>query len=261
MTAASRTYEVRTYGCQMNVHDSERLTGLLEDAGYVARARRASRPTWSCSTPARCARTPTTSSTATSATSRRSRPRSPGMQIAVGGCLAQKDRGDDHPQGAVGRRRLRHPQHRLAAGAAGAGPGAARRRRSRSSSRSRSSPRRCRPSASRRTPPGCRSRVGLQQHLHVLHRPGAARQGEGPPARRDPRRDRGAGRRGRHRGDPARARTSTPTAWSSATGRRSRKLLRACGEIDGPGAGPVHLARTRRSSPTTSSRRWPRRRT
>lgn len=23
------TYEVRTYGCQMNVHDSERLTGLL----------------------------------------------------------------------------------------------------------------------------------------------------------------------------------------------------------------------------------------
>ena len=33
-----RTYEVRTYGCQMNVHDSERLTGLLEEAGYVAAA-------------------------------------------------------------------------------------------------------------------------------------------------------------------------------------------------------------------------------
>jgi len=30
-----RTYEVRTYGCAMNVHDSERLTGLLEGAGYV----------------------------------------------------------------------------------------------------------------------------------------------------------------------------------------------------------------------------------
>ncbi len=28
------TYEVRTYGCQMNVHDSERISGLLEDAGY-----------------------------------------------------------------------------------------------------------------------------------------------------------------------------------------------------------------------------------
>ncbi len=34
--AAARTYEVRTHGCQMNVHDSERLTGLLEEAGYVA---------------------------------------------------------------------------------------------------------------------------------------------------------------------------------------------------------------------------------
>ncbi len=32
---APRTYEVRTYGCAMNVHDSERLTGLLEGAGYV----------------------------------------------------------------------------------------------------------------------------------------------------------------------------------------------------------------------------------
>ncbi|MSZ10732.1 MAG: hypothetical protein F2624_03350, partial [Actinobacteria bacterium] len=30
---APRTYEVRTYGCAMNVHDSQRLTGLLEDAG------------------------------------------------------------------------------------------------------------------------------------------------------------------------------------------------------------------------------------
>ena len=29
-----RTYEVRTYGCQMNVHDSERMAGLLEQAGY-----------------------------------------------------------------------------------------------------------------------------------------------------------------------------------------------------------------------------------
>ncbi|OBK75199.1 hypothetical protein A5651_07870 [Mycobacterium sp. 1274761.0] len=25
---------MRTYGCQMNVHDSERLAGLLEAAGY-----------------------------------------------------------------------------------------------------------------------------------------------------------------------------------------------------------------------------------
>src|SRR5918995_1673873 len=33
--APARTYEVRTHGCQMNVHDSERLSGLLENAGYV----------------------------------------------------------------------------------------------------------------------------------------------------------------------------------------------------------------------------------
>ena len=31
----ARTYEVRTFGCQMNVHDSERLSGSLESAGYI----------------------------------------------------------------------------------------------------------------------------------------------------------------------------------------------------------------------------------
>ena len=35
-----RTYQVRTYGCQMNVHDSERLAGLLEDGRLPARRRR-----------------------------------------------------------------------------------------------------------------------------------------------------------------------------------------------------------------------------
>jgi len=33
--SAPRTYEVRTFGCQMNVHDSERLSGSLEAAGYI----------------------------------------------------------------------------------------------------------------------------------------------------------------------------------------------------------------------------------
>ena len=33
-----RTYEVRTFGCQMNVHDSERMAGLLEASGYVRAA-------------------------------------------------------------------------------------------------------------------------------------------------------------------------------------------------------------------------------
>ena len=35
ITAQPRTYQVVTYGCQMNVHDSERIAGLLESAGYT----------------------------------------------------------------------------------------------------------------------------------------------------------------------------------------------------------------------------------
>ena len=89
--AAPRTYEVRTFGCQMNVHDSERLSGSLESAGYV-RAEPATRPTSSSSTPAPCARTPPTSCTATSATSQSVKRKHEGMQIAVGGCLAQMDK-------------------------------------------------------------------------------------------------------------------------------------------------------------------------
>jgi len=30
----ARKYCIETFGCQMNVHDSERLAGLLEQAGY-----------------------------------------------------------------------------------------------------------------------------------------------------------------------------------------------------------------------------------
>src|SRR6476469_3602648 len=34
----SRKYLIETFGCQMNVHDSERMAGLLEQAGYEATA-------------------------------------------------------------------------------------------------------------------------------------------------------------------------------------------------------------------------------
>ena len=34
-TTHGRSYEVRTFGCQMNVHDYERMSGSLEAAGYV----------------------------------------------------------------------------------------------------------------------------------------------------------------------------------------------------------------------------------
>ena len=87
---APRTYRVITYGCQMNVHDSERISGLLEDAGYVAapgdeadvvvfntcavRENADNRLYGNLGhlAPAKAARA--------------------GMQIAVGGCMAQKDR-------------------------------------------------------------------------------------------------------------------------------------------------------------------------
>lgn len=37
-SGAGRSYVVRTYGCQMNEHDSERISGLLEADGYVRAA-------------------------------------------------------------------------------------------------------------------------------------------------------------------------------------------------------------------------------
>ena len=88
MTA--RTYEVRTYGCQMNVHDSERIAGLLDAAGYVPVV----------------TGTPDVVVFNTCAVRENAdnklygnlghlkpvKDASPGMQIAVGGCLAQKDR-------------------------------------------------------------------------------------------------------------------------------------------------------------------------
>jgi tRNA-2-methylthio-N6-dimethylallyladenosine synthase len=88
----TRSYAIRTYGCQMNVHDSERMAGLLEAAGYTrAGADDADVVVFNtCAVrenadnrlygnlghlrPAKSAR--------------------PGMQIAVGGCLAQKDRAE-----------------------------------------------------------------------------------------------------------------------------------------------------------------------
>ena len=66
-----RRYLIRTFGCQMNEHDSERIAGLLEADGLVADRPTPRTPTSSCSTPAASARTPTTSSTARSATSSR----------------------------------------------------------------------------------------------------------------------------------------------------------------------------------------------
>ena len=74
------------------------------------------------------------------------------MQIAVGGCLAQKDRRRDRRARAVGRRRLRHPQHRRAARAAGAGPGRSEAAQVEIAEALETFPSTCPPAATRRTP-------------------------------------------------------------------------------------------------------------
>ncbi|CAI9416428.1 tRNA (N6-isopentenyl adenosine(37)-C2)-methylthiotransferase MiaB [Nocardioides sp. T2.26MG-1] len=87
----SRTYEVRTYGCQMNVHDSERLTGLLEDAGYVAAPSGQQADVVVFNT---CAVRENADNKLYGNLGHLApvKAATPGMQIAVGGCLAQKDR-------------------------------------------------------------------------------------------------------------------------------------------------------------------------
>ncbi len=86
-----RTYEVRTYGCQMNVHDSERLTGLLEDAGYAAAPQGEQADVVVFNT---CAVRENADNRLYGNLGHLApvKARTPGMQIAVGGCLAQKDR-------------------------------------------------------------------------------------------------------------------------------------------------------------------------
>ncbi len=89
-TTVPRTYEVRTFGCQMNVHDSERLSGSLEAAGYV-RAENGDADVVVINT---CAVRENADNKLygnlgiLAATKRTHK----GMQIAVGGCLAQKDK-------------------------------------------------------------------------------------------------------------------------------------------------------------------------
>ncbi|MDO9397027.1 MAG: tRNA (N6-isopentenyl adenosine(37)-C2)-methylthiotransferase MiaB, partial [Herbiconiux sp.] len=86
----ARTYEVRTYGCQMNVHDSERLSGSLEAAGYV-RAEGVEPDVVVINTCAvrENADNKLYGNLGHLASIKR---RHDGMQIAVGGCLAQKDK-------------------------------------------------------------------------------------------------------------------------------------------------------------------------
>jgi len=91
LPVGGRTYQVRTYGCQMNVHDSERLTGLLEEAGYVATpvGQQADVVVFNTCAVRENADNKLYGNLGHLASVKA---KHPGMQIAVGGCLAQKDR-------------------------------------------------------------------------------------------------------------------------------------------------------------------------
>jgi tRNA-2-methylthio-N6-dimethylallyladenosine synthase len=85
-----RTFEIRTYGCQMNMHDSERLAGLLEEAGYRKASAGVQADVVVFNT---CAVRENADNRLYGNLGHLLPVKNshPGMQIAVGGCLAQKD--------------------------------------------------------------------------------------------------------------------------------------------------------------------------
>jgi len=86
----TRTYLVETYGCQMNVHDSERIAGLLDEAGYipVIEGDQADIVVFNTCAVRENADNKLYGNLSFLAPIKK---KNPGMQIAVGGCLAQKD--------------------------------------------------------------------------------------------------------------------------------------------------------------------------
>ncbi|MFN8126354.1 MAG: tRNA (N6-isopentenyl adenosine(37)-C2)-methylthiotransferase MiaB [Candidatus Nanopelagicales bacterium] len=86
-----RTYRVQTLGCQMNVHDSEHMAGLLRDAGYVPAAEHEDPDVIVINT---CAVRENADNRLYGNLGQLAplKRRRPDMRIAVAGCLAQKDR-------------------------------------------------------------------------------------------------------------------------------------------------------------------------
>jgi len=88
----ARTYLIRTFGCQMNEHDSERLAGLLEADGYERTDDPEAADVVVLNTC--CIRENADNRLYGHLGHLKTlKARRPGMQIAVGGCLAQKDHG------------------------------------------------------------------------------------------------------------------------------------------------------------------------
>ena len=87
-----KTFAIRTFGCQMNEHDSERLAGLLVGEGMVAAEDDTSADVVIFNT---CTIRENADLKLYSALGhlKAEKERRPDMQIAVGGCMAQKDRG------------------------------------------------------------------------------------------------------------------------------------------------------------------------
>ena len=87
----SLTYEVRTYGCQMNVHDSERISGLLETAGYLPASSEGNDPDLVVFNTCAVRENADNKLYGTLGMMLTKKEANPNLQIAVGGCLAQKD--------------------------------------------------------------------------------------------------------------------------------------------------------------------------
>ncbi|HVM67700.1 MAG TPA: MiaB/RimO family radical SAM methylthiotransferase, partial [Acidimicrobiales bacterium] len=88
---AARTYTIRTYGCQMNEHDSERIAGVLEADGLLPATAPGTADVVVLNT---CCIRENADNKLYGALGhlQAAKAAHPGMQIAVAGCLAQKDR-------------------------------------------------------------------------------------------------------------------------------------------------------------------------
>lgn len=90
-------YQIRTFGCQMNVHDSERLSGVLDEAGYVPFEGEADEdagvlPDLVVFNTCAVRENADNRLYGTLGNMRPWKDVNPRLQIAVGGCLAQKDK-------------------------------------------------------------------------------------------------------------------------------------------------------------------------
>ena len=88
---SAKSYFVETYGCQMNAHDSERISGLLEEAGMVPVAVGTDADVIVFNT---CAVRENADNKLYGNLSHLANLKEtrPNLQIAVGGCMAQKDK-------------------------------------------------------------------------------------------------------------------------------------------------------------------------